>query len=299
MKIVVVGSGGRLGAALARRYRESGEEIFGFNHAALDLADDAALRSTLEPLGFEMLINCAALTNVDYCEAHAAEAHRLNAEAVRTIAEICARKKARCVHISTDYVFDGEKGSAYVEEDAARPLSVYAASKRAGEVALLAVSEEHLVVRVSWVFGPDRPSFVDGILNKALTSAESAAIADKQAVPTFTLDAAELLRPFLGEIRVGGILHLCHAGGCSWQEYGQFALDCARRAGAPLQAEVVAPLKMAEMKAFIARRPANTVMSTAWLTALSGQQPRSWQEAVEDYVVNHWLPAVRARGTEG
>lgn len=284
MKIVVVGSGGRLGAALVREWRADGDEVLGFDRAALDLTNDAALEEKLAPLDFDVLVNCAALTNVDYCETHADEAYRINAHAVLAIGKICARKQRRCLHISTDYVFDGEKTAPYTEEDASGPLGVYAASKLDGEQRLLEAWDQHLAVRVSWVFGPDRPSFVDQILARARTTAEVSAIGDKWAVPTYTVDAARLLRPFLRDVPVGGLLHLCNAGACTWQEYGQFALDCADRAGQSLVGRTVASQKMADLKAFIARRPVHTVMSTEKLTRLSGQHPRPWQEAVQEYV---------------
>ena len=284
MKVVVLGSGGRLGAALAREWRAAGDEVAGFDHAALDLADGAMIRDKLGGLDFDALVNCAALTNVDYCETHADEAHAINAGAVQVIAEICARKQRRCIHISTDYVFDGEKRSPYVETDEAHPLGVYAASKLEGERRLLSAWDQHLAVRVSWVFGPDRPSFVDQILQRARETDAVSAIADKWAVPTFTRDAATLLRPLLRDVPAGGLLHLCNSGACTWQEYGQFALDCAARHGIALQGRTVAPLKMADLKAFVARRPVHTVMSTDKLTRLTGMRPRPWQEAVEEHV---------------
>lgn len=284
MKIAILGSGGRLGAALAREWSALGDEVTGFNHASLDLGDPAAIRAALDPLAFDALVNCAALTNVDYCESHTDEAQRINADAVAVLGEICAHKAARCLHISTDYVFDGEKRTPYTETDEARPLGVYAASKLAGEHALAAVNADALSVRVSWVFGPDRPSFVDQILKRAHETDDLSAIADKWAVPTYTLDVARLLRPFLRDVRCGGLLHLCNAGACTWQEYGQFALDVAAKLGAPLKGRTVAPLKMSELKAFIAKRPVYTVMSTAKLTALTGLAPRPWQEAVEEHV---------------
>jgi dTDP-4-dehydrorhamnose reductase len=284
MKIAIVGSGGRLGAALVRTWSEDGDKIVGFNHATLNLADDSEIRRKLEPLDFDVLVNCAGLTNVDYCESQELEAMRVNSDAVRTIARICAAKGRRCLHFSTDYVFDGEKQEPYTESDLASPLGAYGRSKLAGERALLKASDRHLVVRVSWVFGPDRPSFVDQILQKARESADLAAVADKWAVPTYTLDAARLLRPFLSDVPVGGILHLCNAGSCTWQEYGQHAIDCAASFGIPLKGDTVAPQKMADLKAFIARRPVYTVMSTKRLTELTGLVPRPWKEAVEDHV---------------
>jgi dTDP-4-dehydrorhamnose reductase len=124
---------------------------------------------------------------------------------------------------------------------------------------------------------------VDQILQKARGSDELSAIADKWAVPTYTLDVAHLLYPLL-KMPAGGVLHLCNAGECTWQEYGQFALDCAIKLGVPLAGHRVAPLAMADLRAFVARRPVYTVMSTARLTALTGLKPRPWQEAVAEHV---------------
>ncbi len=289
MKIVIIGSGGRLGAALLREWRAAGDEVTGFNHALLDIGDFARVRKTLGDLEFDVLVNCAAQTNVDRCEQKPVEAFRLNGEAVATIADVCTRKKARCVHISTDYVFDGEKREPYTEADEARPISVYGESKLRGEQCLHAVADKHLAVRVSWVFGPDRPSFVDQILQRALEHETVEAIGDKTAVPTYTLDAARLLRPLLDEASYDGVLHLCNTGACTWQEYGQHAIDCALAAGVPLKGRTVGALKMADLKAFIARRPVYTAMSTALLQRTTGLTPRSWQEAVEEYVRTHWV----------
>ena len=283
-RIIITGAGGRLGAALAREWRAVGEDVAGFARQELDLSQPDQLRATLEPLDFAVLVNCAAQTNVDRCETHPDEAMQINADAVRVLGEICTKKGARCIQISTDYVFDGAKVGAYTEEDAALPISHYGASKKAGEMALLEFSDKHLAVRVSWVFGPDRPSFVDQILQRARTEESVAAIGDKIAVPTYTLDAAHLLRPLLFQKPVGGLLHLCNGGQCTWQEYGQFALDCAVEAGMELKARTVGALKMADLKAFIAKRPPNTAMSADKLASIIGEQPRDWREAVREYV---------------
>ncbi len=292
---IVVGSGGRLGSALVREWNAGGEHVTGFGRGQLDLSNPASLRAALEPLDFDILVNCAALTNVDRCETHPAEAYQVNAEAVEVLGEICGSKGARCVHISTDYVFCGEKQASYTEEDEARPISHYGASKLGGERSLARVLEDSLSVRVSWVFGPDRPSFVDQILNRALEHESAQAIADKWAVPTYTLDLATSLRPFLREIPQRGVLHLCSSGGCTWQEYGQFALDVARKCGAPLKATRVEPLMMANLEAFIAKRPVHTVMSNAKASLLLGTVPQTWQASVESYVRGYWVPAARGR----
>jgi len=281
--IVILGSGGRLGAALARGLADDAR-VIGFNHSQLDLASPEAIDCAFSGLDFGVLVNCAALTNVDYCETHEQEALAVNACAVRQIAEICTRKRARCIHISTDYVFDGTKREPYIETDEARPISIYGASKLQGEVELLNVSRDHLAARVSWVFGPDRPSFVDQILKRALETDALQAIGDKWSTPTYTLDLVEWIRPLLWENPIGGLIHLTQSGACTWQEYGQYALDCAAEAGLPLVGRTVAFQAMADLKAFIAKRPIYTVLGTERLAALTGHAPRPWQEAVAEYV---------------
>jgi len=288
LRIVIVGSGGRLGAALLRTYRR-GHQVVGFNRAQLDLAAPARLREELHTTEFDLLINCAAQTNVDRCEQEPAEAFSLNAEAPGVLAEICAAKGARLIHLSTDYVFDGEKTEPYTEEDEPAPISVYGESKWEGERRVLAADENHLVVRVSWIFGPDRPSFIDWIIEQARQHAHVEAIADKISTPTYTLDIAELLRPLLWDrsTRSGGVFHLTNRGQCSWQEYGQWALDCCHAEGARLRARVVNPIRLSEMKNFIARRPLNTVLATGRYERLTSERPRSWRDAVAAYVRDH------------
>lgn len=285
-RVVIIGAGGRLGAALVRQY--SGEfDVVGFNHAQLDLGRPEQLRETLGGLEFDALINTAAQTNVDRCETEVAEAFALNGEAPRVLAEICGQKKARFVHISTDYVFDGEKREPYTEADPARPVSVYGESKREGEHRALASNEAALIVRVSWVFGPDRPSFVDWAINQARGHDEVSAIADKWATPTYTPDLAQLLKPLLGEKKICGVMHLANTGECSWQEYAQWALDCCHAEGLPLKARTIGASSLASMKTFVAKRPVYSVLSSRHYSDLTGQTPRHWREAVAEYVRNH------------
>ena len=287
--IAIVGAGGRLGAALVRAYGRT-HEVFGFNHAQLDLGDSAKLRETLGAAKFDVLINCAAQTNVDRCETHPDEAFALNADAPRELAEICLTKGARLIHISTDYVFAGSNAEPYTEEDEANPVSVYGASKRAGEKLVLAVDRNHLVVRVSWVFGPDRPSFVDWVIAQAREHEKVDAVADKFATPTYTLDIAEWLKPLLVSSTPGGLLHLANRGGCSWREYGQWALDCCRAEGITLRAHEVGAITLADMKNFIARRPVYSVLATVKYEHLTGEAPRDWHEAVAAYVRDYVKP---------
>ena len=281
-KIIIVGAGGRLGAALVREYSRSGK-VVGFTRQQLDLANSETVRETLGAVDFDVLINCAAQTNVDRCETHPDEAFQLNAEAPRLLAEICARKGARLIHISTDYVFAGDKREAYTEEDAANPISVYGASKRAGEERVLEVSDHHLVVRVSWVFGPDRPSFIDWAMQQARAHEHVEAIGDKFSTPSYTPDLAEMLQRLMNS-QASGIIHAANAGSCSWQQYAQHAIDCCVAEGLPIKARSVVAVPLASMEKFIARRPVHTILSTAKYRQFTGHVPRPWQEAVAAYV---------------
>ena len=285
MKIAIIGANGRLGAALAREYARD-FELTSFERRQLDLGQLDRVRSALAATKFELLINCAALTNVDYCESHREEAFVVNAEAPRLLAEIANEKSARLVHFSTDYVFDGKKTDPYVEEDKAVPLSVYGESKLEGEQRVLEASSQHLVVRLSWVFGPAKPSFIDQIIQRAREKDVVTAVADKFSAPTFTIDVAGWLR-LVVEKNAHGILHLANNGGCSWQEWAQYAIDVCRSRGLPLKAERVEAVSLGDMKNFVAQRPVHTVLSTAKFTALTGVQPRHWREAVAEYISAH------------
>jgi dTDP-4-dehydrorhamnose reductase len=284
-RIAIVGAGGRLGVALAREYSRD-FEVTCFGRSQLDLGQLDCIRSAVAATKFELLINCAALTNVDYCESHRGEAFLINAQAPRLLAEICAEKSAKLIHISTDYVFNGKQDTPYIEEDQPAPLSVYGESKLAGEVEVLKASPENLVIRLSWVFGPDKPSFIDQIIQRARENETVTAVADKFSCPSYTLDVANWLR-LAREKEARGILHLCNSGACSWQEWAQYAIDVCCNLGVPLKAERVGKLALSDMKNFVAQRPVNTVLSTAKFTALTGIQPRHWRDAVAEYISAH------------
>jgi len=281
IKLLVVGSRGRLGAALMRVYQGK-FDVVGFNRTQLDLAKPDEIRDKISNLSFDVLINAAAFTNVDLCETEKDAAFAVNAEAPRVLAEICRDKNAKLIHISTDYVFDGHKRQPYTEEDAANPISAYGESKRAGEKFVLQASDRHLVARVSWVFGPDRPSFIDAMIKRARDEEKIEAIADKWSSPSYTLDLAEML-PRLFDIDAG-VVHLSSAGQCTWQEYAQHALDCCRTSGLKLRATTVDSAKLADMNIWVAQRPVYSVLSSAKYCALTGTQPRSWRDAVADYI---------------
>ncbi len=293
MKILILGSNGRLGSALARSWRKFEEkEIIPLTRAEVDLSDPEKAEAGLADLEFgtgDVVVNCAAATDVDGCERDRDLARRINAEAPGRIARLCASRGTRIVHIGTDYVFDGMLDRPYTEEDQANPLSHYGVTKLEGDREVLAASPLHCVVRVSWVFGPDKPSFVDAIVRRALTNPDAAAVHDKTSSPSYTEDMALWLAEFLKAEFPGGIYHLCNSGTCSWRDYGEYALECAQRNGIPVLTTTVAPLNLSDMKAFVAVRPPHTALATSKFTRLTGITPRPWMEAVEEYF-RHWQP---------
>ena len=285
-KILIIGAGGRLGAALAGAY-SGNAAVTGLTHSEIDIGDFDEVEQILGRLKVDVVINCAAMTNVDLCEEQRDEAFRVNASAPELLAQICDDKAARFIHFSTDYVFDGRKREPYGEEDEAEPLSVYGESKREGEENVLGVNERHLVVRVSWVFGPDRPSFIDNMIQRACDNPRVDAVADKFSTPTYTRDIAAMLPRFFTP-EVGGILHFASSGECSWQEYAQHALDVCDEIGVPLNAKKVEPLLLSDMQSFVAKRPVYTVLSSERYADIVGEKPRSWRDAVAEYVKDRY-----------
>lgn len=287
MKVIILGSNGRLGSALVRRWKTlPGVEVTALTRAQVDLSDPEKAEAGLavEPFGAgDVVVNCAAATDVDGCERDHELARRINAESPGRIARLCATRGARLVHIGTDYIFDGSLDRPYTEEDEPNPLSHYGVTKLEGDREVLAASPSHCVVRVSWVFGPDKPSFVDAIVKRALTSPDAAAVHDKTSAPSYTEDMAVWLEALLKPSVPGGIYHLCNSGTCSWRDYGEYALECAKANGIPVLTTMVAPLKLSDMKAFIATRPPRTPLDTGKFARITRITPRHWKEAVAEY----------------
>lgn len=288
-RVVVVGSGGRLGRLLVEVLRQR-HSLVGLDRKALDLASAESITRTLEPLDYDCLFLTGALTAVDYCESHTDEAFAINAGGPKLIAEISAGKGAHVTYISTDMVFDGMKFGPYLETDRPNPVSVYGASKLEGERRVLAASPDNLVARVSWVFGPGRPAFPEWIISQACAKEELTLPGDKIACPTYTLDLIGWLEALvfgLSEGPASGIFHLCNSEPCSWRDWGQFCIDTAREAGLPVIAHEITPVPTDSVAAFVAKRPLNSALDTAKFQQLTGIRPRPWREAIRDHVMQN------------
>ena len=291
LRVVVVGSGGRLGAAVARTLRETPEQfrVVAYDHKSMDLLRPPLIDDHLRAIHFDALINCAAMTNIESCEDRQEEATAVNVTAPRQMAEICDAVGARMIQISTDYVYDGTKPGQRLESDPVDPLSHYAKTKLAADQAMLEVNDRFLAARTSWVFGPNRPSFVDQILHQAAEHDSVEAIGDKFSTPSFSHDIARWLANILQKPDVCGVLNLCNQGEATWCDYAQEALDIATELGWEMKARHVKPTKLEEIKQFRAPRPRFTSMNTNLLESVIGGQIRSWRDALREYLQTYYV----------
>jgi dTDP-4-dehydrorhamnose reductase len=286
----ILGKEGRLGTALCRELRTSCD-VIPLGRADIDLSEPAKMAESLKGLECDVFINTAAATDVDWCEQNPEPAWAINAASPAEIGQWTAQKQIRFIQLSTDYVFNGRHNRPYREEDVTDPLNVYGRTKRCGELDSLAANPKTLVLRVSWIFGPDKPSFLEKILNRARNATRVEAVSNKYSTPTYTRDLARWLKHLLDNDSICGVLHVCNSGACSWREWGQVAIDAAKSAGTRFQTDFVNPVPLESLTTFVADRPRYTALDTAKFQELTGVRPRPWEEAVQEYVREHYRGA--------
>jgi dTDP-4-dehydrorhamnose reductase len=276
--VLVLGAGGQLGRALQAAL---GERAVARRHAELDITDAAAVAAALDALRPAAVVNAAAYTAVDRAESDAAAAQALNADAPGALAAACAARGVGLVHVSTDYVFDGEKSGAYREDDLPNPQGVYGASKAAGEAAVRAAHPGALIVRTSWVFSDHPPNFVLTMLRLARERGALRVVADQFGRPTHAGDLARGLIALLDAGAAGGIYHYAGSGATSWFGLATAFIEAAAAAG--LCAAV--PIEPIRTEAYPtpAKRPPRSVLDTTKVEEL-GITPRPWIHGVRAVV---------------
>lgn len=285
LRILLLGANGRLGRALHRLYAQTDLLVTAWGRTQLDLTQLEQIPAALDSTPFDLLINAAGLTNVDACETQRQEATLSNGVAPGLLAEFCANHNRRFIHISSDYVFPGTGTTCLRETDPTGPRNHYGQTKLDGEQAALSANPSTLVIRVSWLFGPDKPSFPDMILRTAREQDHVAAVNDKWSSPSYSDDLAHwLLTLIRHHPQQAGLFHLCNEGAPTWQEYGQTTLDIATRLGLPLKTHIVTGHTMHGFAPFKATRPPHTALDTSKFQALTGIRPRPWQDALETYL---------------
>jgi dTDP-4-dehydrorhamnose reductase len=275
VRVLVTGAGGQVGAHVVECL--GAHDVFAASHDVLDLADRDQVEQLVATFGPEAVVNAAAMTNVDECERDPERAFAVNALGVRHLGVAAERVGAYVVHISTDYVFDGESTRPYDEWDAVAPLSEYGRSKLGGERELMAHVQSWAVVRTSWVFGKRGSDLISWAFGAYERGELEGVLADQISIPTYAPDLAELLAQFAVQRR-GGVFHITSGSeACTRHELIVAAL---RNRG--LDADNVAPITVIPDRP--ARRPLFSALDNRALRL--GRLPglRPWRDALADYV---------------
>jgi dTDP-4-dehydrorhamnose reductase len=275
MRMLITGSGGMLGQDLAAAAGLAGFDAVGLRHAALDIIDQPAVEAAISHSKPDVVVNCAAWTDVDGAEAEFAAAVAVNGTAAGNVARAATAAGAWMVHISSDYVFDGSQREPYVESDPTAPLSAYGRSKLAGETEVAGgAPAAHTIVRSSWLFGTGGSCFPKTILRLATERDQLDVVDDQVGCPTFTGHLAGALVE-LARRRPPGIVHLAGTGSCSWYEFAQ---EIVSRSGLDCEVRPVPSTAMPRP----APRPAYSVLGTERAAEISLLP--SWAEGLEEFM---------------
>jgi dTDP-4-dehydrorhamnose reductase len=284
--VVVLGAGGMLGRRIVARLDERGALYRAYARSDLDITDARTLRRLVAEPHPSLIINCAAYTRVDDCETHIEQAMAVNGAAVGELADLARELDVQLVHISSDYVFAGDGGRPYREDDPTAPpesLSAYGRSKLEGDARILASGCRHLIARTSWVYGPGGSNFVDTIIKAAATRPELKVVDDQRGRPTYTVDLAAGIMALLDR-GASGIVNVTNSDECTW-------FDFAREIAAALELKTpIHPCTSAEFPR-PAKRPAYSVLDVSRYAQLTGAPLRSWREAVRAYLA-HRAPSL-------
>jgi dTDP-4-dehydrorhamnose reductase len=285
--VLITGGGGQLASDLDEQLRERCQ-VSAFSRGELDITDQGALDEALERVRPAVVFNCAAFHNVEVCEREEDRAFEVNARAVKHLAQRCADARARLVHLSTNYVFAGDRDAPYVEGDLPSPRSIYAISKLAGEHAAVAYCPGALVIRASGLYGRHGSAskggnFVQRMIKRAREQGALKMVADQRLSPTYTADLAEGIIAAVDE-DVSGLLHLGNSGSCSWYE---FTLAIMEIAGIDVPVEPVDTVRPVGG----ADRPLNGVLASERALEVGVRSLRSWKAALEEYMASAGLAA--------
>jgi dTDP-4-dehydrorhamnose reductase len=276
MKILVVGSHGMLGTDLMETARP-GHDVRGIDLPEIDITNPEQCLAIAQALRPGVIVNAAAYTRVDDCETHSQQAFLVNGQGAGNLARAAAESGALFVHYSTDYIFDGTKKGAYLEEDAPNPQSVYGKSKLLGEELVRTSSPNHLIVRTSWLFGRNGANFIQTIVNAARNGLPLRVVNDQEGSPTYTRDlAAQTWR--IVDAGCRGTYHLTNTGSCTWFELASRALQWTGNANIP-----ITPVSTSEYPR-PAPRPSNSVLANERMKREGFDLLRHWEAAAREYV---------------
>jgi dTDP-4-dehydrorhamnose reductase len=281
MKILLAGGSGQLAQELQQILLSSGE-VIAVDRTRIDLSQPESIRQAMAQIQPDLVVNAAAYTAVDKAENEPELAHAVNGIAPGIFAEECAKLRATLIHFSTDYVFDGSRGSAYLETDITNPLGTYGKSKLAGEEAIRNAVNRHIIIRTAWVYGNGgKGNFVKTMLRLGKEREEIRVVADQIGSPTWTGDLAAAVSQIIPQIKpeIFGTYQYTNSGVCSWYDFAIAIFEEAEKLGFPLKVQRVIPITTAEYPT-PAKRPAFSVLSTVKISALLGTYPPHWRQGL-------------------
>jgi len=286
-RVMITGALGQLGLALNQLFVELGSielyltdtvEALGGSVKALDITDEVAVITYITDIKPEVIINCAALTAVDLCESEQDKAYRINALGPKYLAMAADKINAKFVHISTDYVFDGQATSPYSEENIVNPMSVYGKTKLAGEQFVTTNCKKSFVIRTAWLYG-DGKNFVKTMLRLSENGKPIRVVSDQFGTPTSALELARVIL-FLMETDNYGIYHATCEGSANWYE---FAVAIFKEAG---KEAIVEPILTSEYPT-PAKRPMYSILDNKALREQHGYYMMDWKDAFHEYMGNN------------
>ena len=282
MKVLVIGSHGMLGRDFVNRLsnlsdqKNPDNEVIAVDREHVDISHGEDTSKFITQVKPDVIVNCAAFSNVDACETQISEAFAVNATGARNVALAGKQTGTKVIHVSTDYVFDGMKNEPYIETDKPHPISVYGKSKLEGELVVQEIGGNYVIIRTAWLFGPFRKNFVTAMLELGRKNRSVSVVTDQHGSPTYTADLSDAIRTAISK-DLRGIYHVTNAGTCSRYEWARKIFELTGN-----QVSVI-PLKTADYKR-AARVPQNSSLDCTKYTTTTGQKMRPWQEALKEYV---------------
>ncbi len=281
-KILITGAGGQVGLEMVRQAPDYGFTPIGLTRAELDIVDAARVMQTVKDMAPALLVNCAAYTQVDKAETDVEQAHAVNGTGAKNLALACQAMHIPIFHLSTDYVFDGNKTGQYLETDTPNPTSIYGATKLAGEQAVMAHCAQYIILRTAWVYGVDGHNFIKTMLDIGMKRDHVSVVTDQFGSPTFARDIARTLLKIaqISQSRAhvaSGIYHYTGAGITNWYGFAQVVFK-------ELETQTNIQLKLNPVTTqdypSQAKRPKNSVLDTTKISNEFNILPKDWTQGV-------------------
>ena len=287
MKVLVTGAHGQVGWELSRRGAGKGFDILALDRATLDITDQSAVNREVSGSETSVVVNAAAYTSVDQAELESELAFGVNRDGPANLSSACAEAGIPLIHISTDFVFDGEKKGPYLETDQVSPLSVYGKSKAAGETEVRERLREHIILRTSWVYGVHGRNFVKTMLRLGREKDVIRVVADQYGCPTYAADLADTILKIAAQIQdnrqiTWGTYHYCGKGVTSWHGLGEATLSLAKKYTS-FRVKTIEAIRTAEY-ATPAKRPSNSALDCSLVEKTFSIHPRPWLESLAQMI---------------